>query len=338
MAHVPTLFQRPDKIEKPLYVVTSVFNSARFRSRWKLYEDFARSVEDTGAILYTVEVAFGERAFAVTSPDNPHHLQLRTAHELWYKENANNLGMQRLPADWSYAACIDSDIHFMRYDWADETIHQLQHFPIVQMFSQIHNLSSDKELMGGGQSFSTTWKKQEMVKIQKMLVRNQGAYPYPYGKYPGPPGGAFAYRREAWNAVGGLIDFCILGSADLYMAYGLIGLADKLPWAKFHPNYPEMIINWQRRAETTQWAERPIAGNVGVVPGLAMHYWHGDWTGRQYNTRNNVLIRNRFDPHLDLKRDSQGLYQLTSHNPQLRRDIQEYFSVRNEDLPTIKKG
>ena len=341
MAHIPTLFQRPDKIEKPLYVLTTVFNSVRFRSRWKIYEAFARSCEDTGAILYTCEVAFGEREFAVTKADNPRHLQLRTAHELFYKENTQNLLAQRLPIDFSYVACVDADIAFMRRDWADETIHQLQHFPVVQMFSQIHNLDSNHELMSGGQSFATTWKKQELQKFEKMMDPRRFGYPYPYlgpgVKYPGPPGGAFAYRREAWDGLGGLLDCCILGSGDLYMAFGLIGLADKLPWKRFHPAYPQKITSWMERAKTTQWQERPLVGNVGVVPGLAMHYWHGAWQGRQYNTRNNILIRNQFNPLVDLKRDWQGLYQLTSHNPQLRRDIQKYFSDRNEDIPTIKK-
>src|SRR3954466_3874591 len=113
-----TLFGRPDRLADPLYVVTPVFNACRFRSRWKLYEDFVRMVEHSGAILYTVEVAFGDRDFVVTQPDNPRHLQLRTWHEIWLKEHSINLLVERLPRDWKYCAWVDADVFFSRYDWA----------------------------------------------------------------------------------------------------------------------------------------------------------------------------------------------------------------------------
>ena len=73
-----TLFSRPDRLHDPLYVVTTVFNATRYRSRWRLYEDFAKHVAEAGAILITVEIAFGERDFAVTQADDPRDVQLRT--------------------------------------------------------------------------------------------------------------------------------------------------------------------------------------------------------------------------------------------------------------------
>src|SRR5690242_3950084 len=85
-------FTRPDVVTQPLYVVTMISNPVRYRKRWDLYEKFIRHVHDAGAIPITVEVAFGNRAFAITHPDNPFHVQLRTPDELWIKENALNVG------------------------------------------------------------------------------------------------------------------------------------------------------------------------------------------------------------------------------------------------------
>src|SRR4051812_39160506 len=127
------MFERPDHVHEPLYVVTSVFNAIRYRSRWRLYQDFERMVENSGAILFTCEVAFGDRDFAVTQPDNPQHLQLRTATELWHKEKSLNLLVERLPSDWAYVSFVDADVVFARGDWANETIHALQHYDVVQM-------------------------------------------------------------------------------------------------------------------------------------------------------------------------------------------------------------
>ncbi len=39
----------------------------------------------------------------------------------------------------------------------------------------------------------------------------------------GATGGALAFRREAFDAVGGLLDKCILGHGDWFMTFGLVG-------------------------------------------------------------------------------------------------------------------
>src|SRR5437762_3204756 len=136
------MFERPDSINSPLRVLTSIFNAMRYRSRWRLYHDFSRYVAGSGIELWTVEVAFGERAFCVTTPDNPHHLQLRVSARslLWLKENALNLLVQRLPADWRYVAFCDADVQFARPDWGDEIVHALQVWPVVQAWSEAFDL------------------------------------------------------------------------------------------------------------------------------------------------------------------------------------------------------
>jgi hypothetical protein len=53
---------------------------------------------------------------------------------------------------------------------------------------------------------------------QPGLVPAKGA-----GWTVGATGGAWAFRRPAFDAVGGLLDTCILGSADWHMAFGLAG-------------------------------------------------------------------------------------------------------------------
>ena len=68
MSHIKNLTTRPDKLSDPVYVVTTVFNPIRFNSRWRLYNKFAHHVAASGGVLYTAEVALGDRDFAVTTP------------------------------------------------------------------------------------------------------------------------------------------------------------------------------------------------------------------------------------------------------------------------------
>jgi hypothetical protein len=326
------MFQRPDRVRgrsggrAALYVVCPIFNPMRWWSRWDLYADFRKRVGEAGAVLVTVEAAFGEREFVVTDPSNPLDVQVRTRSELWLKENLINIGLSRLPADAEYVAWVDADVRFARDDWADETVHQLQHYAFVQMWSQFQDLTPDNELVGVARSFMGC----RLGGHQSSVIAGKQPPSYtgpdkPNRGYPGATGLAWAARREALDAVGGLIDFSILGACDWYMAHALVGALGTVAKKEWTDAHLAQMLVWQDRAE------RHVRRNVGVVKGLALHYWHGPKAQRKYRTRDNILVQHGFDPLVDLKKDVQGLYQLTTQKPGLRDAIMEYFRERNED-------
>lgn len=321
-------FSRPDMVHAPLYVVTPVFNATRYRARWKLYQEFAKQIQDAGAILYTVELAFGDREFVVTEAGNPRHIQLRTQHELWFKENMVNLGISRLPPDWQYVAWIDADICFARPDWVRETIQKLQHHHIVQLFSEAQDLSPEFEPFMRHKGFAYCYAHDE---------EKPASIGDPYGPATNTPrlltgwhpGFAWAIHREAFDNLGGLFDQAILGSADNHMAKALIG--DGL--SSLHPatsqGYKNAVSAWQERAL------HYIRKDIGYVPGLILHYWHGRKKDRRYWDRWKILTETQFDPFIDLKRDWQSIWQLQDHQDDrsllLRDKIRSYFRSRNED-------
>lgn len=147
-AHAPHSVVPIHPFPDVLHVVTVISNPARYLSRYRLYRQFEKHMADSGAILHTVELAFGGREFEITEAGNPNHTQLRTNQQLWFKENLMNIGISRLPADANYIATIDADLTFVKTDWVQETLHQLQHAPIVQLFSEVSNLSPNGELLG----------------------------------------------------------------------------------------------------------------------------------------------------------------------------------------------
>lgn len=317
--HAPG-FRRPDVVTEPLYVVTTVFNSPRYRSRWKLYGDFAKRVVEAGAKLVIAEVAFGERAFALTEPNRIDHVQLRTSHEIWHKERALNLAVQRLPQDWKYVAWIDADVQFLRDDWADECVHALQHYPVIQMWRTATDLDPDYEPIATMESFAWCHERGLPTKV------HPGGYYDAAGggriKYP-HPGYAWAMRRDAWDTLGGLIDWAILGAGDANMAHALLGQVDWTLQLDYHPGFVKQFHIWQERAES-------IKQNLGCMRGGILHHWHGPKTLRRYQTRPEILVRHQFDPAVHIKPDWQGLHQL-SGPPGLRDDIRRYFHERNED-------
>ena len=142
--------------------------------------------------------------------------------------------------------------------------------------------------------------------------------------HPGHSGYAWAATRYALDTLGGLIDWSVCGANDHHMARAFIG--DIL--ASVHPKAPapfkESLRIWGERAET-------LKPKIGYVPGLIMHMWHGAKANRGYLNRWAILNDNHFDPALDLKRDAQGLYQLTGRNKKLIEDLMGYFRSRRED-------
>ena len=336
-----------------LHVVTMVENPLRWRSRYNNFDAFEAMVEASSAVPYVVEVAFGDRHFEVTSPNNPRHLQLRTYQELWHKENALNLLIERLPKEANYIAWLDADVQFTRRDWAQETLHLLQHYKFLQMFSHAHDLDSDCAPIGGagveGASTSYIYNYYERMsrpsdasfkdKPVGHIPRSKqafvnGYYP-PAARGRGPwvhPGYAWAARKSALNEIGGLIDFAILGSGDWHLATCLLEEAERSIYSGYSDGY-------KRRVLEVEWkCKKYIRRNVGYMPGLVTHLYHGSKENRNYGNRWKFLALAQYDPGLDLKRDHQGLYQLEDRGDErsisLREGIRAYNRMRNEDRPS----
>jgi hypothetical protein len=305
-----------EPVSRPLYVVTAMFNPQRYHSRYRLYHAFRKHCADAGAILYTIELALRDRHHEVTAFDNPRDIQVRGQSEIWYKENLQNVAMRLLPADAEYIAFVDGDFHFTRSDWATETVQMLQHYEAVQMYRVISYETHDHDVSGRLYGFA-------------YMHCNQQKYPKSYG-HQGAPGGAWAFRRSAIRKLGGLLETCILGSADWHMAFGMAMRDDHhmdLTHYRDIPEYIASVKRWQDRAAV-------LNGNIGYVESHAIHGWHGPMDKRGYSTRGKILVSNHYNPLEDVYHDEQGVLQLSETKPRFRDEIRQYFKSRNEDSLT----
>jgi hypothetical protein len=303
------------KSDNTLHVIGVISNYVRWQSRYRLFRKWEKAMLQThGVKLYVVEAAYGDRHYEVTEKDNPHHLQLRTNSEIWIKENMINLGVRYLlPRNWKYMAWIDCDVFFDDPNWAQETMHQLQHFMVIQPWQTC----LDTGVNGQGTQLFKSFGYQHQRRIRKQKYSTE---PYEFGH----TGFAWACRREFWENCRGLLDFAILGSADHHMGWGMIGEIAGTANSKISKEYKTRCIDWQTDAVQITKNE------IGFTPGNIKHSFHGPKKKRYYQSRWQILIKHHFNPDKDLRYDNRGVMQLVG-KPALEQDIKLYNRSRMED-------
>lgn len=322
--HTGVTFQ---KMPRPLYVVTTVFNPRRFASRIRLYKNFAKWVKDSGCTLITAEVAYGERPFEVTQADNPLHLQLRTNADLWHKERSLNLAIQhltqRIDPNWGYVCYLDCDVKIMRDDWAEETIHLLQHYAILQMFGEIQTMDPDHHTLYGGRSIARNFQENGTISSTK---RNRGGSG---GALTGWPGLGWAFRRKEFDQIGGLLDTCVTGSGDTYMAGCYMGLSQLGVPKGSSAGLIRSVEHYGKLCD------KYVRKNVSFLPSLLVHYWHGKAKQRGYGQRAASITAHQFDPYTDLIVESNGMYRWNDDKWVLETEIRRSMEERNEDSTDV---
>jgi hypothetical protein len=301
----------------PLHVIATVFNPAGFASRYRLFRDFEKRMRSADVEFHTIELALGDQPFVVTNADDARHIQVRGQDAIWYKENLVNVAIQKLPRDWEYVAWIDADIQFARPDWPEETIKQLQEHAFVQMFTHVLDM--------GPKYGPVTMQRGFSFRYPDIRAEKQNGKVFPVWPLQGQPGYAWAARRHEFEAVGGLLDWCVVGGGDYLWATGITGEITTDVTKGLSPAYAQSLYEWQSKCETH------VKRNIGCVDDLIVHYWHGRRQDRGYRAREEILKLNNFDPKTDLVRDENGLLQLAGNKPELRDELAAHFESRDED-------
>lgn len=275
-----------------LHVFAAYSNPLRWRTRLENFRRFEHHIVAAGLPLTTVECSYGRRDWDLPERPGARRVRVRARDLLWNKENLLGLAAQHTP-DWEYAATIDGDIHFVDPDWPINTLHALQLHKIVQISSELVFLGPTGQHIG---KVNSIMKLYLAALAEDCLALPATLYDTSLPvvlKQHGYPGGAWAYRREAWDAIGGLMDRCIVGAADHHMAQALLGLRQPGEPRGLSAPYDQYIDNWSSRAA------KAINRDVGLVPGLAVHYWHGKTADRKYQDRPRILNRNQYNPATD---------------------------------------
>jgi hypothetical protein len=302
-------------------------NPARWHSRYRIAREWIKHMLGTRNVYLTiVEGQFGDRHHEL-APQHLNvdgslptvkydHLKLSLSSEAWVKESMINIGFRHAIAvhNAQYLAWIDMDIFFRDENWAQEAMHQLQTFPVIQPWQDCADLGPHGGISRAFRSFGY----QHQRGVPKQTHPSQ---PYEYAH----TGFAWCCTRAFAEQVMFLMDFPILGSADHHMAFAMVGEVDKTIHRGMQPSFFELCREWQQRA--LQITHSTL---VGFSVGRIEHWFHGPKNRRYYRERWQILVDNQFDPKIDLRRDGQGIVTLVG-KPKLEHALIKYNRARLED-------
>lgn len=294
-------------IDDTLHCIMVISNPCQYKRRYKLAEQFKwRMAAEPNVKLYVVELSY-DSVFHVTNPNNPRHLQIDTrTPPLWVKENLINIGVrQLLPKSWKAFAWIDADIEFESAHWADDTLKILNgSSDVVQLFSHCIDMNAAQEPMNTFTSFAY----QHCHTGRKQFWH---------------PGFAWAMTRKAYDRIGSVFEYNILGAGDNTFAKSLLGFGPSSLKPKNSKGFKEAVKEYQERVRTLR---------LGYVPGIIRHFYHGSKKNRGYMDRWKILIKHQYDPRKHIVKLSNGLIAPSENCPQeLLDDIRKYFESRKED-------
>lgn len=326
-----------------LHVVAVFNNPRRWKSRERLLRKFIPHMLDSGVTLHLADHAFGERDHVFAEGDplmrHVHHLRLRGGadHELWIKEALQKAVIRRFAEGVRYVALIDADVFYQDPNWATETLHMLQHHRV----GQTHSHSIDLDVQGRplvnewgnvlDRSFCQAWVDGDVAVVRDdygvgqplslaLLERRERSLVTTGQHY----GFAWAFRMETFSRIGGLPDWLVTGSADYHSALAFAGIRQESD-AYLSPACA------RRLAEFSDRCDEHVRQDIGVVPGILHHGFHGTKPKRNYLTRKYILAESQYDPDRDLTYDWQGIPSLAGDNRILRDGLRRLNAARNED-------
>ena len=298
----------PTSFDSAIWSITSYYNPCRYQRRSANFHEFRKALRGP---LLAIELSYGN-GFELTKGDADILIQISGKSVLWQKERLLNVALGRLPASAVYVAWIDCDVVFHDTSWPTSAVDALQKFDLIQLFERAVDLEPDSTHVSGPMNYTG-----------KSLVASIVS---------GEPARQRTKHGLAWAGKRSLLekhkfyDAMIVGGGDSAIAFAACG--------RFKEYTAATLMNLAQTNHYLQWA-RPffddVQANVGFIPGVLFHYWHGTFANRRHRQRHEGLAGFDFDPYADVAISENGCFVWSTDKPELHRYVRQYFELRNEN-------
>lgn len=244
---------------------------------------------------YTIEMYEG-------TPEIHDAIHLKTDFILFQKERLCHLLEKHIPSFFKKLMFIDCDLVFDNLRWYDDVSKKLDHFNIVQPFSNALWLD-------------ITYKKIVKERIPFVFYKKFGNISEEGGIGGYHPGFAWAFQRDWFRKVG-FFQESILGDGDTISSTLWLNYEN----FQYKPYLNKAVMDFKSSLN--------VLPTMCFIDGNVYHLWHGDQRKRQYRRRR-LIFKDVSDIRDILKTDENGLYMLKDGS--LKEKIRKYFTNRDDD-------
>ena len=122
--------------QSPIWAITCYFNTSQSKQRLKNFRRFHAALSIP---LIAIELSFSGE-FDLDESDADVLIKRQVSDVLWHKERLLNIAIDAVPDDCKAISWLDADIIFTDEKWHHKALEALKHFPIIQPYSQYHDL------------------------------------------------------------------------------------------------------------------------------------------------------------------------------------------------------
>jgi hypothetical protein len=228
--------------------------------------------------------------------------------KLFSKENILNLTINKYNSP--YIFWIDADVKFSDPYWHDKAIEKLQHYDVLQLFAHSYHMDCNNHIIESAPGY-----------IYNQQVKQKH----------GHTGYAWAMTRQAFEHVGGLFEYNILGSGDGVMARCF--LQKEIPSSaqakQMHPKQSFFAYSEGHETVIRQYYNKCKGLKVGYLDNTVQHEYHGEINRRMYTDRYNIYDAHNYDPLTMIERTDQGIIQIKDAYSPLRKDIEAFLQYKD---------
>lgn len=257
--------------------------------------------------LTTVEICLHKNNFFI---DDSIKILATTDNILWQKERAFNVAIQGLSSKYDKVLWVDTDIVFLNSDMMNELEDKLDQYDMVQPFERVCEYNqgvTSKNSCLNTYSYAKTLK--AYIETDKMIGDDQAL------------GLAWGINLSIMPE-GLFYDKHILGSNDLLQIQTVtLDILNASFLGKYNDN---LVSSWLKYCKQMPKKEKY---DIGYCSGTVEHIYHGKSTNRGYVYREKILHQHNYNPDIDIRISSNGLYEIV--NQELKTSILEYFNKRN---------
>jgi GR25 family glycosyltransferase involved in LPS biosynthesis len=295
--------KRDSSIKPKLAVLTTFFNPKNYINLRYNYLKFSEKIKEK-ADLFPIELSFNGEFFI--EDENVIRIEGSQDNILWQKERLLNIALENLPKEYTNVAWIDCDIIFENENWVDEVNEKLNEYKVLHLFENAKRLDENGKI----------------DRISKSIIRDiKDSNTIPVNLNKGITGFGWAIRREDIDKIK-FLDTQIIGGGDALMFFSFVGLNNTVFHKKMNKEWLDFYNKWHDKSFSN------ICLSINNISGDIIHLYHGKMVNRNYNSRYDILSKDKFNPDLDLVVDNNNLWRFKGD---IGRNLEKYFESRDED-------